>query len=260
MVEVGDQVDRWSVGDEVCALLGGGGYAELVAVHQDHVLPRPAQVSLTDAGGLAETACTVIANLSGVNGLRPGETLLVHGGGSGIGTTAIQWARARGCAVLTTVGSTAKAEGCRALGADLAIDYRREGFVDVVRGRTAGRGVDVVLDIVGADYLASNLEVLAQGGRLHQVGIQTGTTASLDVRLMMAKRLVLTGSTLRSRSIREKAAVVATVRQELWPYYDSGQMVPVIDSRFPLEEAAEAHRHLESSAHFGKVLLDVGTP
>lgn len=260
VVAVGDGVSSWAVGDQVCALLAGGGYAEYVAVHAGHVLPRPSAVPLADSGSLPETACTVITNLTGPNGLRPGETVLVHGGSSGIGTTAIQWAKTLGCTVLTTVGSDEKAQACRELGADVTINYRDQDFVEVCRDQTEGRGVDVVLDIVGADYLERNLASLATGGRLHSVGVQTGSQTQIDLRAVMAKRLILTGSTLRSRSTAQKAEVVSSVRDSLWPHYDSGAVRPVIDRRYPLEEAAAAHRYLESSAHVGKVLLDVALP
>lgn len=257
IVEIGGQVSSWSVGDQVCALLGGGGYAEYVVVHESHVLPRPGRLPLADSAGLPETACTVVANLAGPNGLHPGESVLVHGGSSGIGTTAIQWATSMGCTVMTTVGGTQKAQACHELGADVTINYRETDFVTAVHDHTGGRGVDVVLDIVGADYLQRNLEVLATGGRLHQVGMQTGSVSELDLRTVMSKRLLLTGSTLRSRSVQEKGDVVSAVSRTLWPHYESGAMVPVIDSRFPLDEVEQAHRHLESSVHIGKILLDV---
>ncbi|WP_366942562.1 NAD(P)H-quinone oxidoreductase [uncultured Serinicoccus sp.] len=257
IVQVGAQVTSWSVGDEVCALLGGGGYAELVAVHHSHLLPRPSGFPLPDSACLPETACTVVANLAGLNGLRPGESLLIHGGSSGIGTTAIQWAKTLGCTVLVTVGSERKAQACLTLGADVAINYHASDFVSAVRDFTAGRGVDVVLDIVGANYVRRNLESLAPAGRLHQVGLQSGSVFEADLRSIMSKRLLMTGSTLRGRSVEQKAEVVQTVLRTLWPHYNSGVMHAVIDSRFPLTQVAAAHRHLESSAHVGKVLLNV---
>ncbi|MQA77299.1 MAG: zinc-binding dehydrogenase [Streptosporangiales bacterium] len=256
VVALGDGVDSWSVGDEVCALLSGGGYAELVAVPADQLLPIPQGVSLTEAAGLPEVACTVFSTAFMVAGLRPGETFLVHGGGSGIGTFAIQLAKAAGVgAVFCTVGSRAKADRCRELGADLAVDYTAEDFVAKVKEATGGEGADVVLDIVGAKYLARNVDALARNGRLAVIGLQGGRTAELDLGALLAKRVAVIGVTLRGRPLEEKAAIVAAVRENVWPAVESGEVRPLIDRTVPMSDAAAAHRIVADSGHFGKVLL-----
>jgi putative PIG3 family NAD(P)H quinone oxidoreductase len=252
---VGAGVSDWRLGDEVCALLAGGGYAEQVAVPAGHVLPIPAGVSLRHAAGLPEAACTVHSNIVGYGRLAAGEMLLVHGGASGIGTMAIQAGRALGARVACTAGSADKLATCRELGAELTIDYREQDFADAVLDFTGGRGADVVLDIVGAPYLARNITALATGGRLILIGMQGGTTGEIDLAQLMHRRATLQGSTLRSRPGDEKAAIVATVREEFWPLVSSGQVRPVIDTVLPLEQAAEAHRLMDSSAHIGKILL-----
>lgn len=253
---LGDGVDSWSVGDEVCALLSGGGYAEQVAVPADQLLPVPQGVSLTEAAGLPEVACTVFSTAFMVGGLRPGETFLVHGGGSGIGTFAIQLARAAGVGpVFCTVGSRAKADRCLELGADLAVDYTAEDFVEKVREATGGAGVDVVLDIVGAKYLARNVQALARNGRLAVIGLQGGRTAELDLGALLAKRVAVIGVTLRGRPPEEKAAIVAAVRENVWPVVESGEVRPIVDRTVPMSDAAAAHRIVAESGHFGKVLL-----
>ncbi|HEY6738652.1 MAG TPA: NAD(P)H-quinone oxidoreductase [Actinopolymorphaceae bacterium] len=244
-----------AVGDEVCALLAGGGYADTVAVPVEQVLPRPDGVSLVDAAGLPETVCTVWSNVVLLAHLQPGETLLVHGGASGIGTTAIQIGKALDARVIVTVGGAAKAERCLALGADAAIRYREEDFVERVGELTDGHGADVVLDIVGAAYLARNVECLATNGRLVVIGLQKGRRAELDLGALLTKRAAVLATTLRGRPLTEKAAIVRTVRDYAWPLVAEGRLRPVVDRTFPLEEAAEAHRYLESSAHVGKVLL-----
>lgn len=255
---VGHGVKTWKPGDEVCALLGGGGYAEQVAVEATHLLPRPAGLSLIEAAALPEAACTIAANLGGSRAPESGQSILIHGGSSGIGTLAISWMRARGVRVLTTVGSAVKAAACRELGAELAVDYTTEDFVDAVSQYTDGAGVDVILDIVGAAYLRRNLSALAPQGRLVVIGIQSGAEGELDLRLLLQRRATITGSTLRSRSSQEKASIVELVTRELWPLIEDGTVRPSIDRLLPLSEAAQAHRILESSEHIGKIVLTTG--
>jgi putative PIG3 family NAD(P)H quinone oxidoreductase len=256
--EVGEGVEGWEPGDEVCALLAGGGYAEHVRVPEGQLLPVPAGVSLVDAAALPEVACTVWSNVVMTADLEEGETLLVHGGSSGIGTMAIQVGRALGARVAVTAGSAEKLEACRALGADVLVDYREEDFVEQVRSATDGHGADVVLDIIGATYLAQNLEVLATGGRLVVIATQGGRRAELDLGALMRKRAAVIGTTLRARPAAEKAAIVAAVVEDLWPLVESGAVRPVIQARHPLADAALAHRELEASRHVGKILLTTG--
>ncbi len=255
---LGDGVDDWSAGDQVCALLAGGGYAEYVAVPAGQLLPVPDRVSLVDAAALPEVACTVWSNVFMTADLDPGEVLLVHGGSSGIGTMAVQLARENGARVAVTAGSPEKLEACRGLGADILVDYREEDFVARVREATDGRGADVVLDIIGAKYLQRNLDVLATGGRLVIIGMQGGRRAELDIGALMAKRAAVIGTTLRARPTAEKAAIVAAVAEHVWPLVAEGSVRPVVHSRHPLAEAAAAHRELEASGHVGKILLTVG--
>jgi putative PIG3 family NAD(P)H quinone oxidoreductase len=255
---VGPDVTGWAEGDEVCALLTGGGYAERVAVPAGQLLPLPGGVGLVDAAALPEAAATVWSNLFMVAGLRPGEHLLVHGGTSGIGTLAVQLARALGAHVLTTVGSPAKAAAARSLGAHATIDYRTEEFVERVRAETDGHGVDVVLDVVGAKYLARNLDTLATGGRLVVIGLQGGTRAELDLGRLLSRRLAVIGTTLRSRPAPEKAAIVREVREHVWPLVVDGHVRPVVDRVVPVQDAAEAHRAMAAGEHIGKILLAVG--
>lgn len=252
---LGAGVTGWSVGDEVCALLTGGGYAELVAVPAGQLLPVPAGLTVVQAAALPEVVCTVWSNVFQVARLQPGEVLLVHGGTSGIGTMAIQLARRHGARVLVTVGSPEKAARAEELGAERAIRYRDEDFVEVVRELTGGRGADVVLDNMGASYLARNVKVLATGGRLVVIGLQGGVKGELDLAALLGKRASVHATSLRARSLAEKAAIVAAVRAEVWPAVASGQVVPVIDQVLPLERAADAHRALEASRHVGKILL-----
>ncbi|TDE07899.1 NAD(P)H-quinone oxidoreductase [Jiangella asiatica] len=253
--EVGAEVSGWRVGDEVCALLGGGGYAERVAVPAGQVLSVPTRVELATAAALPEVFCTVWSNLVMTVGLSRDEVVLVHGGASGIGTAAIQIAAARGARVAVTAGSPEKLARCAELGASILIDYREDDFVDAVRAATGGRGADVVLDIVGAKYLARNLDVLARDGRLAVIGLQGGRTAELDLSAMMDKRVHITGSRLRPRSPANKAAIVAEVCEHVWPLLESGAVKPVIDRVLPMTEAAAAHRVVEAGEHVGKVLL-----
>jgi putative PIG3 family NAD(P)H quinone oxidoreductase len=252
---LGTGVDGWSVGDEVCALLTGGGYAERVAVPAGQLLPVPSGVSLVEAAGLPEVACTVWSNVFMIAGLRPGETLLVHGGASGIGTFAIQLARQAGARVLCTAGSPPKLERCRELGAEVAISYRDEDFVARVREVTDGRGADVILDNMGAAYLGRNLDALAVNGRLAVIGLQGGRVGELDLGALLAKRGAVMATSLRARPREEKAAVVASVRDHVWPVIEAGDVRPVIDRTVPMRDAAEAHRVLEAGEHMGKILL-----
>lgn len=246
---------HFSLGDRVAALLAGGGYAQRVAVPAGQVLPAPRNLSLEQAGALPEALATVWANLFDLGRAVAGERLLVHGGASGIGTTAIQLARWAGLDVLTTVGNRAKADLCRSLGARVAIDYHREDFVERVLQETDGQGVDVVLDLVGADYLDRNVQALAKFGRLVVFGIQSGSLGSLDLRPLMAKRGLVTGSTLRARSVAEKSEVVASVRRAVLPLIERGGFRPVIDATYDLADVELAHRRLSSPDHAGKVVL-----
>jgi putative PIG3 family NAD(P)H quinone oxidoreductase len=256
--EVGEGVTGWSVGDEVCALLAGGGYAERVAVPAGQLLPRPAGVELATASALPEVTCTVWSNVFMLAGLRRGDSILVHGGSSGIGTMAIQLAVRAGARVFTTAGTEAKLDFCRELGADVLINYREENFEERVAEETDGAGVDVVLDNMGAKYLGPNVRSLAVGGRLVSIGMQGGTKGELDLGLLMRKRAAVHATTLRSRPPTGpggKAEIVAAVRHDVWPDVERGVIRPIIDRRLPMSRAAEAHRVVESSEHIGKVLL-----
>jgi putative PIG3 family NAD(P)H quinone oxidoreductase len=252
---LGAGVTGWQVGDEVCALLSGGGYATRVAVPAGQLLPVPAGVSLRDAAALPEAACTVWSNVGQLAHLAKGEALLVHGGGSGIGTHAIQLGKALGATVLCTAGTPEKLDRCRELGADVAINYRTEDFVERVRAETGG--VDVILDLIGAKYLARNLDALAANGRLAIIGLQGGATAEIDLSALTRKRGQIIGTVLRARPAVEKAAIVAAVRERVWPLVESGAVRPVIDRVLPLRDAAEAHRVVDASQNVGKVLLEV---
>lgn len=255
VVALGEGVAGWSVGDEVCALLSGGGYAERVAVPAGQLLPVPAGLPLVDAAALPEVTCTVWSNVFMTAGLRPDEALLVHGGSSGIGTMAIQLARRAGARVAVTAGRPDKLEACRRLGADVLVNYREDDFVEAVRAATDGRGADVVLDNMGAKYLARNLEVLAPNGRLVTIGLQGGARAELDLGLLLRKRAAVIATSLRARPAAEKAAIVAAVREHVWPLVEQGAVRPVVHDRLPLEAAADAHRLMEASSHVGKILL-----
>jgi len=254
---LGEGVAGWAVGDEVCALLAGGGYAEKVAVPSGQLLPVPAGLSLLEAAALPEVVCTVWSNVFGLAALEPGEVLLVHGGTSGIGTCALQLASRHGARVFCTVGSAAKAERAVALGAERAVLYREEDFVDVVRTATDGKGADVVLDNMGAQYLERNVKVLATGGRLVVIGLQGGTRAELDLGRLLAKRASVHATALRARPTAEKAAIVESVLAGVWPAVEAGEVRPVVDRVLPLEQVAEAHRVVEASEHVGKVVLQV---
>ena len=252
---VGEQVEGWSVGDEVCALLSGGGYAEQVAVPAGQLLPVPAGVSLRDAAALPEVVSTVWSNVFLTASLQPGQTLLVHGGSSGIGTMAIQLAREVGAHVAVTAGSAAKLEACRELGAEILVNYREQDFVEVLREHTDGAGADVILDNMGAKYLARNVDALATGGRLVVIGLQGGARAEVDLGVLLRKRAAVIATSLRARPAAEKATIVAAVREHVWPLIESGRVRPIVHGTYPLAAAADAHRELEASSHIGKVLL-----
>ncbi|MEU8230087.1 NAD(P)H-quinone oxidoreductase [Actinoplanes sp. NPDC048967] len=251
---IGADVTGHHVGERVCALLAGGGYAEQVAVPAGQLLPIPQQMSVQEAAALPEVACTVWSNVVDIARLRKGETLLIHGGGGGIGTFAIQLGQALGARVLVTARE-AKHEQLRALGADLVIDYTSADFVAETREATGGRGVDVILDIIGAKYLDRNVAALAPDGRIAIIGLQGGRRGELDLGALMAKRGSVSATTLRARPAADKARIVKGVRERVWPLVDAGAIRPIIDRTFPMAEAAAAHRLMESSDHLGKILL-----
>jgi len=246
---------EWRAGDEVCALMIGDGYGEYAAVPAVQCLPVPAGVSLVDTGGLLETFCTVWTNVFERMRLQAGEVFLVQGGSSGIGITAIQLAKAFGAKVMATAGSDEKCRGCRDYGADVAINYRMEDFVAVGKEFTNGRGVDAILDMVGGDYIPRQLDLLAHEGRLCFVALMGGSKVETDFGLIQRKHLTVTGSTLRSRSVEQKAAIVAALKEKVWPLWAAGKLRPFTYKQFPLAGAAEAHRLMESSQHIGKILL-----
>ncbi|WP_374077091.1 NAD(P)H-quinone oxidoreductase [Bdellovibrio bacteriovorus] len=253
----GDRVARWKVGDSVCALISGGGYAEYVTAPEGQCLPIPKGMDMVHAAALPETFFTVWTNVFESGRLQKSESILVHGGSGGIGTTAIQMAHTLGARVFTTVGKKESVEPCKALGAERVILYKEEDFVTAVKEATEGRGVDVILDMVGGDYFVRNLEALAPMGRLVQIATLKGTHVELDLRKMMSKRLTLTGSTLRARSVSEKTHIAQSLENNIWPLLAHGKMKPVIYKTFPLEKAREAHELMESSAHTGKIVLVV---
>ena len=253
IVAVGEAVRRYQVGDQVCALVPGGGYAEYCVAHEDNALPVPAGLSLTEAAGLPETYFTVWTNVFQRGALKAGETLLVHGGSSGIGSTAIMLAKAFGARVIATAGNDEKCAACRDLGADVAINYRTQDFVEVMKA--ASLEANVILDMVGGDYVGRNLKVAAPHGRIVQIATQKGAKAEVDLLAIMVKRLVLTGSTLRPRSVAEKAEIARDLEAKVWPLLAQGRCRPVIHARFALAEAAKAHALMESSAHIGKIIL-----
>ncbi|MGW7572686.1 NAD(P)H-quinone oxidoreductase [Streptomyces sp. NPDC054765] len=257
IIGLGPGIHGWAVGDEVCALLAGGGYAEKAAVPAGQLLPVPDGMNLVPAAALPEVTCTVWSNVFMIAHLRPGETLLVHGGASGIGTMAIQLAKAVGARVAVTAGGPEKLARCAELGADILIDYREQDFVQEIRKGTDGKGADVILDIIGAKYLQRNIKALAVSGRLTIIGLQGGVKAELNLAALMAKRAAITGAGLRARPLNEKAAIVAAVREHVWPLISNGQVRPIVDRTLPMAEAAEAHRIVEASAHVGKVVLTV---
>ena len=257
VVALGDGVDGWSTGDAACALVSGGGYAEYCAAPAAQCLPPPEGLSLIAAAALPETLFTVWSNVFDRAGLQQGESFLVHGGTSGIGTTAIQLAKAFGARVFATAGSDEKCAACLSLGADRAINYNDEDFVQAVKDETGGTGVDVILDMVGGDYVARNIAALAADGRMVSIAFLKGAKVEVNLLPVMLKRLTLTGSTLRARSVAFKAAIARRLREKVWPLIETGRIKPVIHATFPLARAADAHRLMESSAHIGKIVLEV---
>jgi NADPH2:quinone reductase len=257
---IGEGVERWHVGDQLCALVAGGGYAEYCVVPEPQCLPIPIGLTMVEAAAVPETFFTVWVNLFQRAGLKAGETVLIHGGASGIGTTAIQLATVFGARVIVTAGSSAKCSACRDLGADVAINYREEEFVAVVERATGGRGVDVILDMVGGSYLERNLAALAVDGRLSQISFLSGSKVTLDIRTVMTKRLTITGSTLRPRSTGDKGMIARELEAKVWPLLASRRVRPVIYRTFPLAGAAEAHRTIDSDVHVGKIVLTAASP
>ena len=257
VVRLGEAVKEPALGAKVCALLAGGGYAQYVSVPAVQCLPVPATLTMEEAAALPETFFTVWLNVFERARLQRGETLLVHGGSSGIGTTAILLARAFGARVLVTAGSAQKCAACRELGAELAINYHETDFVAATLSATDGRGADVILDMVGGPYLPRNVSAAATEGRIALIAIQGGAKAELDLRPLMTKRLTITASTLRPQSAQNKGRIAAELRDKVWPLFSSQQLKPVIHERFPLKDAARAHQLMESSAHIGKIVLDV---
>jgi len=255
VVAVGPETARWRVGDKVTALVAGGGYAEYCVAPAPQCLPIPGKLAMIEAAALPETFFTVWTNVFERGRLEAGESILIHGGSSGIGTTAIQLARARGARVFATAGSPEKCAACEQLGAERAINYRETDFVEVVKAATGGRGVDVVLDMVGGEYFARNLDALAVEGRLVEIATQRGAKAELTIPTIMQRRLTITGSTLRPRSIAEKGAIARALHTHVWPLLESGAVKPIIYKTFPLTHAAEAHRVMEAGEHIGKLVL-----
>ncbi|HKY87602.1 MAG TPA: NAD(P)H-quinone oxidoreductase [Pseudorhodoplanes sp.] len=254
---IGGGVTRWKAGDNVMALVIGGGYAQYCLAHESHALRVPSNTAMTEAAAIPETFFTVWHNVFERGALKSGETFLVHGGSSGIGTTAIQLAKAFGARVIATAGSDDKCEACRKLGADIAINYKTEDFVAAIKDKTAGAGANVILDMVGGDYIERNYEAAAVEGRIVQIAFQGSPKANVDFRRIMLKRLHHTGSTLRSRSVADKGAIAAAIAQNVLPLIASGKVKPIMDSTFRLTEAAAAHARMESSAHIGKIVLTV---
>lgn len=254
---LGEGVARWRIGDKVCALTPGGGYAEYAKVHETNALPVPSGFTFTEAAAIPETFFTVWHNVFERGALKSGETLLVHGGSSGIGTTAIQIATALGASVIVTAGSAEKCAACEKLGAVRAINYRTEDFVAVVKEVTDGKGINVILDMVGGDYVARNYTAAAVEGRIVQIATQGGAVASADFSKLMMKRLVHTGSTLRPRTVEVKAGIAAALEAQVWPRLATRQIAPVMDMIFPLREAWRAHERMEEGEHIGKIVLDV---
>ena len=259
IVALGEGVSGLAVGDEICALVGCGGYAEYCLADAALCLPRPKPLSLIEAAGVPETFFTVYDNVFSRGGLKPGESFLVHGGSSGIGSTAIQLAKKFGAMVFATAGSAEKVDFCLKLGADAAINYREQDFVSEVKALTAKKGVDVILDMVGGPYVQKNLSALAPDGRIVQIAfLQGAKVKDFDFMLLMLKRLTITGATLRSRPLAAKAAIAAALREKVWPLLDSGEVKPVLHATFPLEDARAAHELMESSAQLGKIVLITG--
>jgi NADPH:quinone reductase len=259
VVALGAGVKRWKAGDKVMALVVGGGYAEYCPAHENHALPVPEGLTLVAAAAIPETFFTVWHNVFERGRLKAGETLLVHGGSSGIGTAAIQLAKAFGARVITTAGSAEKCDACRRLGADVAINYKSQDFVAAAKAATDGKGADVILDMVGGDYIERNYEAAAVEGRVVQIAFQASSKATVDFRRIMLKRLTHTGSTLRARSIPDKGAIARAVETHVLPLIAAGRVKPLIDSTFPLAQASAAHARMETSAHIGKIVLTVAS-
>jgi putative PIG3 family NAD(P)H quinone oxidoreductase len=257
IVECGRDVARWREGDQVCALVSGGGYAEYCIAPEVQCLPIPTQVDVVSAGGMPETFLTVWTNVFERGRLRAEESFLVHGGASGIGTTAIQMARAFGATVFATAGTDEKCRACEQLGAARAINYKTEDFAAVLKSLTNSRGVDVILDMVGAPYFARNVDLLALEGRLVQIAVLHGGRAEIDLVRVLRQRITVTGSTLRSRTVEEKGAIARGVEHAVWPLVEAGKIRPIVHAVLPLQRAAEAHRLLESGSHIGKIVLTV---
>ncbi len=258
ITQLGEDVTRWKIGDQVCGLVTGGGYAEYCTIPEGQCLPIPQVSSLIEAASLPETFFTVWSNLFDRAKLKPGETLLVHGGTSGIGVTAIQMAKAMGCEVYTTAGSYEKCKFCIQLGATKAINYKTENFREVIKEATYGKGVDVILDMVGGDYTPDNIKLLAMDGRLVVISALKGKEGTVDFNLITHKRLTITGSALRARDTAFKTDIAQNLEKTIWPLLASGQIKPVIYKTFPFEQATDAHRLMESSEHIGKIVLTVG--
>lgn len=255
IVALGEGVDNWRVGHHVCALLAGGGYAEYAVAPAGQILPIPPGLSMAEAAGLPETVFTVWTNVFERGALKPGESLLVHGGASGIGSTAVQLAKALGARVFATAGDDDKCRAVERLGAELCVNYRLQDFVAEIKTATGGRGVDVVLDMVGGDYIPRNIELLAPDGRHVSIAFLQGPKATLNMFPVMTKRLTLTGSTLRARTVAEKTRLAQAVRENVWPLIETGAFRPVVHATFPLALAADAHRMMEASTHIGKIIL-----
>jgi putative PIG3 family NAD(P)H quinone oxidoreductase len=256
VVEAGPGASRYKAGDKVCALVTGGGYAQYCVADERAALPWPDGYDAVQAASLPETFFTVWQNVFIRGGLKAGENFLVHGGTSGIGTTAIQLAKAFGATVYATAGSAEKCEACVKLGADRAINYREEDFVAVLK-KEAARGIDLTLDMVGGDYVERNIQVAAEDGRIHQIAFQTGSKVTVDLMRLMLKRVVISGSTLRPRPMEVKGKIAQGLEEQVWPLLGLGQVKPVIDSTFPLDQASEAHRRMETNAHIGKIILTI---
>ena len=257
IVKISDDVRFWKIGDKVCALVAGGGYAEYCTAPALQCLPIPKSLSMEEAAALPETLFTVWDNVFTRGKLQPKETILIHGGSSGIGTTAIQLASSVGANVITTAGSDEKCKACEKLGASAAINYRKTEFLEAVKKITNQKGVDVILDIVGGDYVARNLRALSKGGRLIQIAVQGGNKAEIPLHLIMTKQITFTGSTLRPRSVEEKALIKEQLRDKAWPLIESGEVKPLIYERFPLKQASNAHALMDSGVHIGKIVLTV---
>lgn len=257
IIGVGSKVTRWQVGDQVCALVTGGGYAEYCTASEQLCLPIPEGISPVQAAGLPETFFTVWSNLFDRGQLKANESILIHGGSSGIGTTAIQMAKSCGARVYTTAGSDKKCKVCCELGADLAINYQQHDFVQIIKQHTGNQGVNVILDMIGGDYLPRNLKCLSIDGRLLQIAIQNGAKSDINLAAVMLKRLSILGSTLRARDIQFKTNIARNLQKNIWPLLTSGQIRPIIDRTFPLHEADKAQRYMESSQHIGKIILTV---